>query len=53
MTRGAPSATTGVGVQAPGPRGIELPVSGAREYRTLMRQWWFGAAVGTFTMIMS
>ncbi len=24
-----------------------------REYRTLMRQWWFGAAVGTFTMIMS
>ena len=24
-----------------------------REYWTLMRQWWFGAAVGTFTMIMS
>jgi Cu+-exporting ATPase len=24
-----------------------------REYRALMRQWWFGAAVGTFTMIMS
>ncbi len=24
-----------------------------REYRTLIRQWWFGAAVGTFTMIMS
>ena len=24
-----------------------------REYRTLMRQWWFGAAVGSFTMIMS
>jgi Cu+-exporting ATPase len=24
-----------------------------REYRTLMQQWWFGAAVGTFTMIMS
>ena len=24
-----------------------------REYRTLMRQWWFGAAVGIFTMIMS
>jgi len=24
-----------------------------REYRTLMHQWWFGAAVGTFTMIMS
>ncbi len=24
-----------------------------REYRTLMRQWWFGAAVGAFTMIMS
>ena len=23
------------------------------EYRTLMRQWWFGAAVGSFTMIMS
>jgi len=23
------------------------------EYRTLMRQWWFGAAVGIFTMIMS
>jgi Cu+-exporting ATPase len=24
-----------------------------REYRGLMRQWWFGAAVGVFTMIMS
>ena len=24
-----------------------------REYRTLMRQWWFGAGVGAFTMIMS
>ena len=24
-----------------------------REYRTLMRKWWFGAAVGTFTMIFS
>jgi Cu+-exporting ATPase len=24
-----------------------------REYRALMRQWWFGAAVGSFTMIMS
>lgn len=24
-----------------------------REYRTLMRKWWFGAAVGVFTMIMS
>ncbi len=24
-----------------------------REYRTLIRQWWFGAAVGAFTMIMS
>src|SRR6266511_2230126 len=24
-----------------------------REYRTLMRQWWFGAVVGSFTMIMS
>jgi Cu+-exporting ATPase len=23
------------------------------EYRTLMRKWWFGAAVGVFTMIMS
>src|SRR3972149_5074518 len=23
------------------------------EYRTLMRQWWFGAAVGVFTMILS
>jgi Cu+-exporting ATPase len=23
------------------------------EYRALMRQWWFGAAVGSFTMIMS
>ncbi|MFZ1060644.1 MAG: copper ion binding protein, partial [Candidatus Rokuibacteriota bacterium] len=23
------------------------------EYRSLMRKWWFGAAVGTFTMIMS
>jgi Cu+-exporting ATPase len=25
----------------------------AGEYRTLMRQWWFGAAVGVFTMLMS
>ena len=24
-----------------------------REYRALMRKWWFGAAVGIFTMIMS
>ena len=24
-----------------------------REYRTLMRKWWFGAAVGIFTMIFS
>jgi len=24
-----------------------------REYRQLMRKWWFGAAVGVFTMIMS
>ena len=24
-----------------------------REYRTLMRKWWFGAAVGVFTMIFS
>jgi len=24
-----------------------------REYRTLMRQWWFGAAIGTVTMVMS
>jgi len=24
-----------------------------REYRSLMRKWWFGAAVGVFTMIMS
>jgi Cu+-exporting ATPase len=24
-----------------------------REYRGLMRKWWFGAAVGVFTMIMS
>ena len=25
----------------------------AREYRKLMRKWWFGAAVGVFTMIFS
>jgi len=24
-----------------------------KEYRALMRKWWFGAAVGVFTMIMS
>jgi len=24
-----------------------------REYRRLMRKWWFGAAVGVFTMVMS
>jgi Cu+-exporting ATPase len=25
----------------------------AREYRTLMRQWWFGAGVGVVTMVLS
>jgi Cu+-exporting ATPase len=25
----------------------------AQEYRTLMRQWWFGAGVGVFTMVLS
>ena len=25
----------------------------SREYRTLMRKWWFGAVIGAFTMILS
>ena len=24
-----------------------------REYRALMRKWWFGATVGVYTMILS
>jgi Cu+-exporting ATPase len=39
---------------AAGPSAVDGEAEeGDREYRTLMRQWWFGAAVGTFTMIMS
>ncbi len=44
-------------VEAPPPRSPEAVDREAeareREHRTLMRQWWFGAAVGVFTMVMS
>ena len=49
-------ASAGYGlVEAPPPVGASAldRETAEREYRTLMRQWWFGAAVGTFTMIMS
>ena len=44
-------------VEAPAPAGPSALDREAeareREYRALMRKWWFGAAVGVFTMIMS
>jgi len=44
-------------VEAPAPAAPEALDREAeareREYRTLIRQWWFGAAVGIFTMILS
>jgi Cu+-exporting ATPase len=44
-------------VDAPAPAGPSVLDREAeareREYRTLMRKWWFGAAVGVFTMILS
>ncbi len=32
---------------------VTPPSDEAREYRTLMRKWWFGAGIGVFTMIFS
>ncbi|MBI4536394.1 MAG: heavy metal translocating P-type ATPase [candidate division NC10 bacterium] len=44
-------------VEAPAPAAPEAADKEAeardREYRGLMRKWWFGAAVGAFTMIFS
>jgi Cu+-exporting ATPase len=44
-------------VEAPppaGPAAVDRETEAReREYRALMRKWWFGAAVGVFTMIMS
>jgi Cu+-exporting ATPase len=44
-------------IESPAPSGQNAADKEAeereREYRSLMRKWWFGAAVGTFTMIMS
>ncbi|OGB92621.1 MAG: copper-translocating P-type ATPase [candidate division NC10 bacterium RIFCSPLOWO2_12_FULL_66_18] len=44
-------------VEAPAPASPEATDKEAevreREYRTLMRKWWFGAAVGVFTMLLS
>ena len=52
-------------VQSAGYRAVDTPIPAApdaldreadartREYRTLMRQWWFGAGVGVFTMVLS
>ena len=46
------------GPEAPHAAAVDAPLGHAasdeeREYRTLMRKWWFGAAVGVFTMIFS
>src|SRR6516225_1718657 len=46
------------GPEAPHAAAVDAPLGHAasdeeREYRALMRKWWFGAAVGVFTMIMS
>jgi P-type Cu+ transporter len=58
-----PAVKTAVG--SAGYRVVESPAPAApstldreaeartREYRTLMRQWWFGAGVGVFTMVLS
>jgi Cu+-exporting ATPase len=44
-------------VEAPAPAAPDAvdkeALAREREYRSLMRKWWFGAAVGVFTMIMS
>ncbi|MEZ5318119.1 MAG: heavy metal translocating P-type ATPase [Vicinamibacterales bacterium] len=54
----AAAASAGYPVdETPAPAGEDPLVKEAtareREYRLLMRKWWFGAAVGAFTMIMS
>ena len=46
------------GPEAPHAAAVDAPLGHAasdeeRDYRTLMRKWWFGAAVGVFTMIFS
>lgn len=39
---------------APSPEAVRKEEDDSeREYRSLMRKWWFGAAVGVFTMIFS
>jgi P-type Cu+ transporter len=43
-------------VESPGPSPEAMDQEAAaqeREYRSLMRKWWFGAAVGVYTMILS
>jgi P-type Cu+ transporter len=43
-------------VEPPGPSAEAMDQEAeaqAREYRSLMRKWWFGAAVGVYTMILS
>ncbi len=54
------AAVTGAGpyiaVEPPGPSPEAMDqeaVAQEREYRSLMRKWWFGAAVGAYTMILS
>ena len=56
----APAAPTPVTppVEAPAGRAAATPADGGsseaeREYRSLMRKWWFGAAVGAPTMVLS
>lgn len=43
-----------VDATAPSPESVHKEVDDSkREYRQLMRKWWFGATVGIFTMIFS
>ena len=59
MFEGTPGILEAVGNPATSQLRISTEVTApplsdeAREYRILMRKWWFGAAVGVFTMIFS
>src|SRR5262249_38737484 len=45
---------TAVEPPGPSPEGMDQETEAqAREYRPLLRKWWFGAGVGVYTMILS
>ncbi|MGH8057754.1 MAG: heavy metal translocating P-type ATPase, partial [Candidatus Entotheonellia bacterium] len=45
---------TAVAAPGPSPEAMDQDAQEQeREYRSLMRKWWFGAAVGVYTMILS